>query len=124
MDPLNPMASTLDPAIAHIYSEAASIRDAARQTVPAPDSDAGRQRAARAQRQRTAELARRVIATLPRLRALVADGSLNEARRQWELPRRLLVSWQGRGVGGDDVAGLIAEGDAIVRPERTSTNSR
>ncbi|KYK54749.1 hypothetical protein DCS_06709 [Drechmeria coniospora] len=134
MDPLNPMASTLDPAIAQIYSEAASIRDLARQTVPPPDSDAGKQRADRARRQRTAELAKEVVATLPRLRELAKRGSLVEARRQWELPRRLLASWKERGVGGDDVANLMEEGDAIVRAtreptrepatERTSTNSR
>ncbi|OAA54545.1 Vps51/Vps67 [Niveomyces insectorum RCEF 264] len=35
MDPLNPMAATLDPAIAHIYHEAVALRDALRDAVPA-----------------------------------------------------------------------------------------
>ena len=58
---------------------------------------------------------------------------MDEARRQWEMPRRLLVSWKDRGLGGDDVQALIQEGDSIVHAPavaraatsaRTSTNSR
>lgn len=130
MDPLNPMASTLDPAIAQIYSQASSIREAARATVPAPDSDEGRRREAEARRRRTRELAEAALATPQRLRELAKEGRMEEARRQWELPRRLLAAWKDKGVGGEDVQAVIDEGDAVVRPkreprsERTSTASR
>ncbi|KND92931.1 Vacuolar protein sorting-associated protein 51 [Tolypocladium ophioglossoides CBS 100239] len=130
MDPLNPMASTLDPAMAQIYSQACSIREAARETVPAPDSDEGRRREAEARRRRTRELAKTALATPRRLQELAREGRMEEARRQWELPRRLLMAWRERGVGGEDVQAVIEEGDAVVRPtrepgsERTSTASR
>lgn len=123
MDPLNPMASTLDPAMARIYSQASSIREAARASVPAPDSEQGRQREAEARARRTRELALEVLAVPPRLRALARDGSFDEARRQWELPRRLLVSWEARGLGGPDVRALIDEGDAIVTPARGANST-
>ncbi|UNI17451.1 hypothetical protein JDV02_003792 [Purpureocillium takamizusanense] len=124
MDPLNPMASTLDPAIAQIYSQASSIREAARASVPAPDTEQGQRREAEARRRRTKELAAEALAVPPRLRALAKEGKMEEARRQWELPRKLLVSWKEQGVGGDNVQALIDEGDAIVRPTREPPSAR
>ncbi|POR31135.1 Vacuolar protein sorting-associated protein 51 [Tolypocladium paradoxum] len=124
MDPLNPMASTLDPAIAQIYSQASSIREAARETVPAPDSDEGKRREAEARRRRTRELAKAALATPQRLRELAKEGKMEEARRQWELPRKLLVAWKDKGVGGDDVQAVIEEGDAVVTPTREPRSAR
>ncbi|KAJ6783976.1 hypothetical protein PWT90_06391 [Aphanocladium album] len=114
MDPLNPMASTLNPAIAQIYSQAADIREALRQSIPAPDSDQGKKHIAAQRRKRTRDLAVQVLATPPRLRLLVKEGKLAEARRQWERPRRLLQMWQDKGIGGDEVQACIDEGDAAV----------
>ncbi|ATY64704.1 hypothetical protein A9K55_005042 [Cordyceps militaris] len=115
MDPLNPMASTLNPAIAQIYSQAAEIREALRASIPAPDSDEGKRRSAAQRRQRTRDLAVRVLATPPRLRLLVADGKRAEAKTQWERARRLLQTWQDQGLGGDDeVRACIEEGDAAM----------
>ncbi|QPH10254.1 hypothetical protein C2857_001483 [Epichloe festucae Fl1] len=113
MDPLNPMASTLDPAIAQIYSQASSIREKLRESVPAPDSEKGMEREAELRRQRTRQLAVEVLATPQRLRDLVKDGKMQEAKRQWEMPKRLLVAWLEKGIGGDDVQALIDEGDAV-----------
>ncbi|GJN71513.1 Vps51/Vps67-like protein [Purpureocillium lilacinum] len=124
MDPLNPMASTLDPAIAQIYSQASSIREAARASVPAPDTEQGQKREADARRRRTKELAAEALAMPSRLQALAREGKMEEARRKWELPRKLLVSWKEKGVGGDDVQALIDEGDAIVRPKREPPSAR
>lgn len=107
MDPLHPMASTLDPAIAQIYAKASSIRDAVRETVPPPDSDE-----ARVRRQR--QLAVEVTNAPARIRALVAQGKVDEAKRAWEMPRRLLDTWRARGVGGNDVQALIEEGDKAL----------
>jgi hypothetical protein len=116
MDPLNPMASTLDPAIAHIYTQASSIRDALRQSIPPPDSDATGPGDAEAEqrRRRTRELAVELLATPPRLRALVRDGKVQEAREQWERPRQLLEAWREQGLGGDDVQACIEEGNAAL----------
>lgn len=129
MDPLNPMASTLDPAIAQIYSQASSIREKLRESVPAPDSEEGRRREIELRRRRTRELAAEVLATPQKLRDLVKEGKMQEAKRQWEMPKRLLVAWQELGVGGDDVQDCIDEGDAVFKPvpdlpQRTSRDSR
>lgn len=114
MDPLNPMASTLDPAIAQIYSQASSIREALRGTIPAPESDAAKQHEAELRRRRTRELAVEVLSMPERLRTLVKEGKLAQARKEWELPRRLLVSWMERGVGGEDVEECLEEGDEVL----------
>ncbi|KHO01021.1 Tetratricopeptide-like helical [Metarhizium album ARSEF 1941] len=123
MDPLNPMASTLDPAIAQIYSQASSIRERLRETVPAPDSDQGRRRAAGLRRQRTRELAVEVLATPRELRRLVGEGKIQEARRRWEMPRRLLSVWRDMGVGGDHVQTCIDEGDAVLSPSQSNSGA-
>ncbi|TWU78176.1 hypothetical protein ED733_007692 [Metarhizium rileyi] len=129
MDPLNPMASTLDPAIAQIYTQASSLREKLRQSVPAPDSEEGKRRAADLRRQRTRELAVEVLATPQKLRDLVKEGKIQEAKRQWEMPKRLLVAWNEMGVGGDHVQDCIDEGDAVFKPapdlpRRISKDSR
>jgi hypothetical protein len=115
MDPLNPMASTLDPAIAQIYSQASSIRDALRETVPAPDSEQGKKREAMARQQRTRELAIQVLAVPERLRTLVGEGKIAQARKEWAMPRKLLESWKEKGIGGSDVEECIEEGDEALR---------
>ncbi|KAL7790274.1 Vps51/Vps67 domain-containing protein [Trichoderma ceciliae] len=114
MDPLNPMATTLDPAIAHIYSQASAIQESLRKSVPPPDSDEGRAREAQQRLQRTRQLAIEVLATPGRLQALVKEGRFEEATRQWEMPRRLLEAWRQKAVGGDDVQACIDEGDAAI----------
>ncbi|KFA66908.1 hypothetical protein S40285_02296 [Stachybotrys chlorohalonatus IBT 40285] len=114
MDPLNPMASTLDPAIAQIYSQACSIRDNLRQSIPPPDSEEGKQREAEARKQRTHQLAVQVLATPEMLRGLVKQGQIKEAKKQWEMPRKLLQTWREQGVGGEDVQACIEEGDAAI----------
>ncbi|KAM0327244.1 hypothetical protein ACHAQA_006379 [Verticillium albo-atrum] len=124
MDPLNPMASTLDPAIAQIYAQAKAMRDALRETVPAPDSPARAAEEALARQRRTRKLAREALDTPERLRRLVAEGKMLEARRQWEMPRRLLVVWKEKGVGGKDVQECLDEGDAAVgRTKSPATDS-
>ncbi|TLD32854.1 hypothetical protein PspLS_00932 [Pyricularia sp. CBS 133598] len=114
MDPLNPMASTLDPAIAYIYTQASSIRDTMRKNLPRPEERSATAADAE-RRRRTRELARIVLATPARLHELVADGKHDEAEREWELPRRLLVSWKERGLGGDEVQTCLEAGDAALR---------
>ncbi|CAK7266034.1 hypothetical protein SEPCBS57363_001891 [Sporothrix epigloea] len=112
MDPLNPMASTLDPAIAHIYNQAKALRDAMRQTVPAPD-DSSKDFA----RARTIELAEKVLNTPARLRQFVKEGRTEEAEAAWQRPRQLLEAWRQQGVGGDDVEACLADGAAALRGE-------
>ncbi|KAF4951943.1 hypothetical protein FSARC_12768 [Fusarium sarcochroum] len=115
MDPLTPMASTLDPAIAQIYSQASSIREALRETVPSPDSEQGKKREAEARQRRTRELAAQTLATPERLRGLVSEGKLAQARKEWAMPRKLLQSWKEKGIGGKDVEECIEEGDEALR---------
>ncbi|KAL2104432.1 hypothetical protein VUR80DRAFT_941 [Thermomyces stellatus] len=108
MDPLDPVITDLDPKIAQIYAQASQIRDALRERVPRPEETET------PQRRRTRELAREVLSMPDKLRALVEEGRHEEARRAWEMPRRLLLVWRERGLGGEDVARLLEEGDGIV----------
>ncbi|KAI0015577.1 Vps51/Vps67-domain-containing protein [Xylariomycetidae sp. FL0641] len=124
MDPLNPMASTLDPAIAQIYSQASSIRESLRKAIPAPDEskDAAVEEARR--RQRTKQLAIEVLDTPEKIRAMVAEGRMEDARQAWKMPRKLLEVWQEQGFGGSDVEACIAEGEAALRGEPRKWNWR
>ncbi|KAL0939715.1 uncharacterized protein CTRU02_206325 [Colletotrichum truncatum] len=115
MDPLNPMASTLDPAIAGIYAQASSIREALRKTVAAPDSKERQEEAAAARRRRTRQLAKEALGTPEKLRKLVKEGKIEEAKKEWEMPRRLLEVWKEKGLGGKDVLDCLEEGDAALR---------
>ncbi|RYP80351.1 hypothetical protein DL769_002500 [Monosporascus sp. CRB-8-3] len=129
MDPLNPMASTLDPAIAQIYTQATAIRDSLRAAIPTPPTTASsstspasaqsstesEEAARRKRRLRTKQLALEVLETPDKLRALVAVGRAEEARRMWETPRRLLLLWREKGLGGPDVEACVEDGDAALR---------
>ncbi|KAJ9148611.1 Vps51/Vps67-domain-containing protein [Pleurostoma richardsiae] len=118
MDPLNPMASTLDPAIAQIYSQASSIRETLRQSVPKPEEKKQEDDAdTTARRTRTRELAIAALEAPDRIRKLVREGKAEEARREWELPRKLLDAWKEKGLGGGDVDACIADGEAALRGE-------
>lgn len=114
MDPLNPMASTLDPAIAQIYSQASSIRETLRESIPAPDSDEAKKREADERRRRTRELAAEALRVPERIAELVKEGKGEQARKEWEMPRRLLVRWKEEGVGGEDVEECIRAGDEAL----------
>ncbi|KAJ9149171.1 Vps51 domain-containing protein [Coniochaeta hoffmannii] len=119
MDPLNPVASTLDPAIGRVYEMARDCREGIKAQIEEGRGDEERQRLER--RKRTREVVREVLGVPDRLRVLVAQGKIEEARREWELPRRLLVSWKEKGAGGGDVDVCIREGDAAVREAEDSS---
>lgn len=122
MDPLNPMASTLDPAIEQIYSQASAIRESLRSSIPPPDPSRKEAGEARQKKARTKQMTLEVLETPARIRALVSEGRLEDARQAWALPRRLLETWKEQGVGGTDVEACLEDGDAAVRGETTSFN--
>ncbi|KAI0836013.1 Vps51/Vps67-domain-containing protein [Hypoxylon sp. FL0890] len=124
MDPLNPMASTLDPAIAQIYSQASAIRDSLRQSVPPPDASRAEAEEARRRRARTKQLAIEVLDAPDKIRALVSEGRLEDARQAWKMPRRLLLVWKEKGLGGVDVDACIEDGDAALEGEPSKGNWR
>ncbi|KAI1385555.1 Vps51/Vps67-domain-containing protein [Hypoxylon trugodes] len=117
MDPLNPMASTLDPAIAQIYSQASAIRDSLRKSVPPPDTAKAEAEEVRRRKARTKQLAIEVLDAPDRIRALVSEGRLEDARQAWKMPRRLLLVWKEQGIGGPDVEACIEDGDAALEGE-------
>ncbi len=123
MDPLNPMARTLDPAIASIYEQASGLREEMRKAISAPGTNGSDDQDPGHRRRRTRELAVQVLQVPGRLRELVKEGNAEEARREWELPRRLLLKWKEQGVGGADVNALIEEGDAVLRGEDSPRRS-
>jgi hypothetical protein len=124
MDPMNPMASTLDPAISRIYNQASEIRDSLRKSVPEPTEARKAEEEATQTRLRTRQLAIEVLDMPDKIRALVAEGRLNDAREAWKLPRRLLLVWKEQGFGGSDVDQCIADGDSAVRGEPNKGNWR
>ncbi|KAI1770972.1 Vps51/Vps67-domain-containing protein [Hypoxylon cercidicola] len=124
MDPLNPMASTLDPAIGQIYSQASAIRDSLRKSIPAPNAASKEAEEARKRRARTKQLAIEVLDTPDKIRALVTEGRLEDARQAWKMPRRLLLVWKEKGFGGIDVDACIEDGDAALKGEPSKGNWR
>lgn len=120
MDPLNPMASTLDPAIAQIYSQASAIRETMRQSAPKPQ-EIEKTGAQQARKRRMQELVSEVLEAPDRIRALVQEGKFEEAEEAWRLPRKLLLKWKDRGLGGGDTATCLAEGEAALKVEPTVT---
>ncbi|KAI0468189.1 Vps51/Vps67-domain-containing protein [Xylaria cf. heliscus] len=124
MDPLNPMASTLDPAIAKIYKQASEIRDSLRESVAEPTEARKAEEALHQRRLRTRQLAVEVLDTPDKIRTLVAEGRLDDARETWKMPRKLLLVWKEQGIGGGDVDECIADGDAAVRGEPSKRNWR
>jgi hypothetical protein len=121
MDPLNPMASTLDPAIAQIYERAAAVKNDLRESMTpaqrrrADMSDEEKESADK--RLKARDLARKVLETPEKLRALVRDGKTEEAKEAWEEPLKLLEKWRDAGVGGADVLDCIEDGEAALRGE-------
>lgn len=110
MDPLNPMAGTLDLVVKGIYEQASGLREEMRREVGGKEEGEGEG----GRRKRTRELAKEVLEVPGRLRRLMEEGREEEAKKEWEMPRRLLVRWKERGVGGKGVEELIEEGDGIV----------
>jgi len=123
MDPLTPMASELDPKIAQIYKQASQIRDTLRKSVPKPPEGAKIDEESIRRQQKTRRIAAEVVSMPPKLRALVAEGKLDEARQAWELPRQLLELWRDKNLGGPDVLEVLKEGDAIVEWEEDESSS-
>jgi vacuolar protein sorting-associated protein 51 len=121
MAPLNPMAATLSPAIAEIYERADSVKAELRASMtPAQRAEAEmseEQKAKAAKLARSRELARRVLAVPERLRGLVREGKVEEAKAEWEAPVALLRRWREEGKGGDDVQDCIDDGEAALRGE-------
>lgn len=121
MDPLNPMAATLSPAIAEIYERAHTLKSELRTSVmplepkEAKENDVDELAAAKQARARN--IACMVLNTPERLRLLVAEGRIEEARRQWQAPLALLERWKAEGKGGNDVQDCIDDGEAALRGE-------
>ncbi|KAL5612003.1 hypothetical protein BROUX41_000434 [Berkeleyomyces rouxiae] len=117
MDPLNPMASMLDPKMAQIYEKASAIRQSLSQSIPEPNSKTDHAR-------RTRQVVSDILKVPACLRYLVDQGKIEEAEKEWELPRKLLLRWKEKEAGGDEVHRLLEEGDSIIRIAAKSGNPR
>lgn len=93
-----------------VYEVARGLREGLRREVDQQRGDAGGRG-----RDRGREVVREVVQVPGRVRKLVGEGRVEEARREWEVPRRLLVRWREKGVGGEEVGRLIEEGDSALR---------
>ncbi|KFY24138.1 hypothetical protein V493_05421 [Pseudogymnoascus sp. VKM F-4281 (FW-2241)] len=127
MDPLNPMASTLDPAIAQIYERANAAKADLRasmtstQHAEAEMSEDDREKAMKKRKARDA--VRKVLDTPERLRILLAEGNEEDARNEWEPVLRVLETWKKQGKGGMDVQDCIDDGEAALRGEPPNERS-
>jgi hypothetical protein len=126
MGPLNPMASTLDPAIARIYEMAEKVKGEMRVAVEeGREGDGGRggEMEKERKREKAREVVLRVLGTPEKVRGLMKDGKDDEARTLWESALRILERWKQRGVGGPDVLDCIEDGEAALRGEPSSEKS-
>ncbi|KAH8819695.1 Vps51/Vps67-domain-containing protein, partial [Xylogone sp. PMI_703] len=127
MDPLNPMASTLDPAIASIYERANGIkmqfRDSMTESQRARAQMSAEEKAKAAKKDRLRDITKRVLETPERLRQLVAIGKLEQAKSEWEPVSKLLEKWKMQGVGGSDVQDCIDDGEAALKGEPPNDKS-
>lgn len=127
MDPLNPMATTLDPAISQIYERANAIKVDLKDTLSEVEQEnAGKsaEEVERAKRRaRAAEVARRVLDVPEQIRRLIKDGKQSEAQDMWQSTRRLLDKWQASGKGGEDVQSCIDDGEAALQGEPPNDKS-
>lgn len=127
MDPLNPMASTLDPAIAQIYERAATVkaelRDSMSPSQRAKFEMSEDDRIKAEKKAKTKKVVTQVLETPARLRELVAKGRVEEAQKEWEGPLRLLESWKEKGVGGSDVQDCIDDGAAALKGQSPGAKS-
>ncbi|KAE9369385.1 hypothetical protein N431DRAFT_46887 [Stipitochalara longipes BDJ] len=121
MGPLNPMASTLDPAIARIYEMAEKVRAEMRGQVGEVEDEALRE--AERRKGKAREVVLRVLETPERIRELIKEEKEDEARGLWEPTLRLLERWKERGVGGPDVVDCIEDGESALRGEPPSEKS-
>lgn len=127
MDPLNPMAKTLDPAIARIYETAEGIKTELKQSMPEwqrREREMGsEEREGLRRKKKTREVVLRVLDTPEKVRELVKDGKMEDARNLWEKTSELLERWKERGVGGEDVQNCIDDGEAALKGEQSSEKS-
>ena len=127
MDPLNPMASTLDPAIASIYERAQGIKAELRESMPAKErreremSEEEREKVAKEKRAK--EVVEKVLDTPERIRKLISEDDEDEAKILWASTLALLKRWKERGVGGEDVQSCIDDGEAALRGEPPNEKS-
>jgi hypothetical protein len=121
MDPLNPVATTLDPAIASIYARAEAIREELKTSMPEAkrkEMEMGAdERRELLRKRRRREVALRALEAPERVRGLVKEGREEEAGKLWETTLALLERWKERGVGGEDVQHCIDDGEAALRGE-------
>ncbi|KAG4436390.1 hypothetical protein IFR05_008113, partial [Cadophora sp. M221] len=68
-------------------------------------------------RRKTRVVVERVLGTPERVRGLVREGKIDEAKVLWEKEKKLLERWRERGVGGPDVAECIEDGETALRGE-------
>ena len=127
MDPLNPMASTLDPAIASIYERAEGIKKELRASMTEKErkeremSEEEKEKVAKEKRVR--EVVGKVLGTPETIRRLVNEDSEDEAKILWASTLALLMRWKARGVGGEDVQSCIDDGEAALKGDPPTEKS-
>ncbi|KAK4231997.1 Vps51/Vps67-domain-containing protein [Podospora fimiseda] len=104
MDPLTPMAGTLDLVVEKVYNLAEGLRGEMRaQVANIPEE--------KRETEETRRVAKEMIKVPGRIKRLIEEGRVDDAKREWEIPRRLLCHWKEKGVGGEEVGKMIEEVD-------------
>jgi vacuolar protein sorting-associated protein 51 len=68
-------------------------------------------------------LAAEVAAMPQKLRTLVEEGRMEEAKEAWVRPRKLLLIWKGKGLGGPDVQRCLDAGDGVFEESASESES-
>jgi hypothetical protein len=128
MDPLNPMARTLDPAIGSVYARAEKIKEEIRDTLPEwrrRELEMGKEEKEKLRRsERVRAVVTRVLDTPRQVREHVKEGRMEDARRVWRDTLIVLERWRERGVGGEqEVLDCIEDGEAALRGEEAGERS-
>jgi hypothetical protein len=69
------------------------------------------------------EVVRGVLDMPERVRGLVEEGRMEDARQLWRNTLRILEEWQEKGVGGEDVQDCIDDGEAALRGDPPNEKS-
>ena len=95
MDPLTPTTSTLSPAISHIAETAKSLAGSLQGRSASAGAGNGTGDSSLNKRRKQQETVRWVLATPSRLQAMIEDGEIEEAERDWTEVEDLLRQWNG-----------------------------
>lgn len=100
-----------------VWGKVEGLREEGKRKVEREIGVGGANGGERERRRRGREVVERVLNAPDRIRGLMREGKVDEARKIWERERALLESWRERGVGGEEVGDVIEDGQRAMKGE-------